>query len=370
MFAWLNDKKTIDNTTPLFIASEQNDSTLKNSYGVMATSFTLKGTHTLLNPTNNMLMSQQFSDGGQSYTFSSNDIWVVESIKKDYRTVPYTEYGEAQRLDNLIGVNNPKYSVKKNLIVLSNLKQYSLNAGIVNNSKIFRIPIKSNVQCVKKITLPWDTFLESIESYQQPPSNVHLPSGTILYVKPLEEIENELNNDIVMDWNHNMFFRTTTKQKKGRWDSAFGNTNLVVVKTPYQQQMGFVGKRNTASIFPTYDRLTLKVQRRGAKKEPYEVQHIYYNTEYQPFSYSFALTLKGNTSALRSKDVYMPASFQSPSMLHHCIKMGYITVVGRYGGKRELKNKWDKEVGKSYTSRVLFDYSNPVPSIETLSPSL
>lgn len=391
MYAFIGDKKGDLNDDKLFMGPKE-----------VGTKFVLKGTFKVYNAQpyatsykgkkEHLLKGFDVEDEGNiNYTFPSWEMWTVTKVWKNRPTEPYTSEGKLHTIPNIIGLTEtPSPSYEENLVQLEPMTKYSLDAGIVNHQYLFSIRREHpqgrgyafSTLYSPILVMTWKAFKESISKSIDPPPNIHLPVGTIIKIRPYQEIQEELQKDRIFNTNQYReeqdLFQVSTERKRGRWEKEYGGVNMVVTGTPYRPFMGFYSKRTTCDLFPPiYKRKTAKVRRFKARSPPFKVNHVQYSNTNEiawglTFRYTLATTLKNNTSALRKKSDFIPAIFKDPEMLHYCIKKGYITIEGRYAGRAEVKQKWLKAM-KQATKLIKFDYlsweSDNLPDVDSLSPS-
>ena len=121
--------------------------------------------------------------------------------------------------------------------------------------------------------------------------------------------------------------------------------------------------------------MSSRIKRYKARKPPFKVDYVRYQMmrSTRSFQYRFRATLKDNPNSIRSRPLRLRVDWlNNPEVIHHCIKKGFITIEGRYGSKYEIKKIFDEEMGKQtlLNPNIKFDYTSPVPDIESLSPTV
>jgi hypothetical protein len=370
MFAWFNERKTEYNEMPLY-------------FGEDGTRIRMKGTHHILNPTYGHYRDRIYrglNEDDGTYTFPAWEEWVVVNPKLNYPTLPYDSQGHVTPISNLIGCEEESTGDLRNIVLLKPMSKFSTNAGICNNGNIIRLPFKEETRLSPDVHMTFEVFLKNIEQVYPPPPNIHLPAGTILRLRPYDEIKEELEADMLYfgrdaHRSAQTAFKVSDKRKQSGYTNRLGNMYLVVSHTPYRPFLGFVGKRTKSSYFPSYRRITNRIKRYKARKPPFKVDYVRYQMDrsHATFQYRFQATLKGNPNSLRSRNLRLGVGWLGdPEVIHHCIQKGFITIEGRYASKYEIKKIFENEMGKEalLNPRIKFDYTRPVPDIDSLSPTI
>ena len=327
------------------------------------------------------------------YTFPKDESWIVLSVHKNEPLRNYTQEGKrmenTKRLQNLIGITDKQY-VKEfekswdgsghkghDIVKLIPFSSIGVNAGVLNHASLFSILTKeSDSSYLPHIHMTWKAFNESIVEIYQPKQAVSLPIGTRIYIPPYEQIKNRLENDMVLE----TALVTRYKNKKIRLfleeneDSHF----VVFKKQTKMPGIGFFNPRRKSAIeIPKILRTQKQVKRFKARKQPKYVMRVSYRPNgfsgYR-MSYQMHKTLKNRPNMMKSKNIFSEAKslFENLAIVHHLLQRGYIVLDGKYGGKNEIKRMFSTN---SYSADMIptnedFDYTDAIPAVETLYPTL
>lgn len=327
------------------------------------------------------------------YTFPKDESWIVLSVHKNEPLRNYTQEGKrmenTNRLQNLIGITEKQYVEEfekswdgsghkgHDIVKLIPFSSIGVNAGVLNHTSLFSILTKeSDPSYLPHIHMTWKAFNESVLEIYQPKQPISLPIGTRIYIPPYEQIKNRLENDMVLKSG----LRTKFKYKKIRkFLEENENSHFVVFKKQTKMPgIGFFNPRRKSAIeIPKILRTQKEVKRFKARKQPKYVMRVSYRpNEFSAYrmSYQMHKTLKNRPNMMKSKNIFSDAKslFENLAIVHYLLQRGYIVLDGKYGGKNEIKRMFSTN---SYSVDMIptnedFDYTDAIPAVETLYPTL